>query len=290
MKIGIIGPGALGCLFAAKFVRAGHDIMLADYKPERAKRISENGISVEEGDAVWNVPVYAGCDFRSHFDLLLVLVKAHSTGSLALPPGTTVLSLQNGLNNAETLCAKIGADNLLAGTTSLAVTSLGEGRVRYVAPGVCRFGAWGGADAAPATRVLREAGFEVELVEKPAAAIWQKAAVNAGINPLTALLNVPNGKLLENEEARALLGELVREAADVAGAEGFPLDAPLDLAESVCRATAENISSMLQDVRNGKRTEIGALNGEIVRRGETHGLDVGVNRTVLRLVKVLERR
>jgi len=291
MKIGVLGPGALGCLFAAKLSRTEHETVLLDHRPERAQVLGKLGLTVEEGNRIGLARPKVSCDIDQGFDLIIVLVKAHATALLNLPSNTTVLTLQNGLNNAETLAEKIGAENLLSGTTSLAVTHKDTGHIRYVAPGLTRLGPWTTCKHDATITALQEAGFECEYTPNPAAVIWQKAIVNAAINPLTALLNVPNGQLPTNANARDMLHALVLEAAAVSKAEGHPCaENPVQYTESVCAATAENISSMLQDIRNGKKTEIDALSGEIARRAEKHGIPAPNTHAVWRLVRALESR
>jgi 2-dehydropantoate 2-reductase len=218
------------------------------------------------------------------------MVKAHRTGEVRFPPDTPVLTLQNGLGNVETLCTMIGSARVLAGATSEASTLLGEGRIRHVASGKTRFGAWTSCATEPAAHALRNAGFDVELTEAPGQLIWEKVAINAGINPLTAILNVPNGRLLELSDIRQLMRDLVVEAAKVASTEGYRFEQSLvETAEEICAATADNISSMLQDIRNRKQTEIDAISGEIIRRAQIASLPTPRTRVIAQLVRGLER-
>jgi 2-dehydropantoate 2-reductase len=138
---------------------------------------------------------------------------------------------------------------------------------------------------------LRDAGFNVEPTDAPGQAIWEKVAINAGINPLTAILNVSNGQILDIPEVRQLLRDLVVEAVKVASTEGYRFEHSLvEVAEATCAITSENISSMLQDIRAGKQTEIDAISGEIVRRAQLSALPTPRTRVIWQLVKGLERR
>ena len=291
MKISVIGPGAMGCLFAARLARAGLDVTLVDHKPDRAARLTAGGISIESADGTIDAKIKVITSVPNNADLALVLVKAHSTIHLTLNSRTPVLTLQNGLGNVETLCSLIGSANLLAGVTAEAVTQLEEGRVRHVAPGKTRFGAWTTCATAPAVKALTSAGFDVELTESPGQVIWEKAAINAGINPVTALVNAKNGAILEVPELRQLMRDLVVEAVKVAATEGYRFEnSVVEVAEKTCADTAENISSMLQDVRAGRSTEIDALSGEIVRRAQLSALPTPRTRVVWQLVKGIEHR
>lgn len=291
MKIAVVGPGALGCLFAAKLNAAGERVHLVDYRPDRAERLAASGIVVERDDATATERPGVTTHIPGGMDLVIVLTKAYATAALRFPPDVPVLTLQNGLGNVETLCATVGSARVLAGATAEAATLIGEGRVRHVAPGRTAFGAWTSCDAEPARAALARAGFDVEVTQAPGQLIWEKVAINAAINPLTAILNVPNGALLELPEIRALMRDLVVEAAKVAATEGYRFEKSLvELAEQVCHATAENISSMLQDIRNGKRTEIDAISGEILRRAQLAALPSPRTRVVAQLVRGLEFR
>lgn len=291
MKVAVVGPGAMGCLFAGKLAAAGMECLLADHNEERARRLSKSGVTIEWDGTSQSFPVKVVNRLPAGLDLVIVLTKSYSTPTLHLPPDSPVLCLQNGLGNVETLCSMVGSQRLLAGSTSEAATLLGEGVTRHVAPGITRLGAWTSCNAQAAHDCLAKAGFNVEITPAPGQTLWEKAAVNAGINPLTALLNVSNGRLLELRETRQLLRDLVVEAAKVAGTEGYRFDHSLvETAEQVCRDTADNISSMLQDVRAGRRTEIDSISGEILRRAQLASVPTPRTRVIYQLVRGLETR
>ena len=291
MKVAVIGPGAMGCLFAARLAKAGAAVTLVDYKSDRAARLQKTGITLEsEAEKFVARPVVA-TRTPDGMDLIVVLVKAYSTPRVDLPQTGAVLTLQNGLGNVELLCGRVGSARMLAGATSEGATLLDEGHVRHAGRGLTTLGAWTSCPAEPARAVLKKAGFDVEITDAPGQCVWEKVAVNAGINPLTALLGVPNGQLLEIREARQLMRDLVVEATKVAGTEGYRFGVSLvEFAEDICRQTAGNISSMLQDVRVGRRTEIDAIGGEILQRAQLASLSTPRTRVVWQLVKSLEQR
>jgi 2-dehydropantoate 2-reductase len=139
--------------------------------------------------------------------------------------------------------------------------------------------------------VLQEAGFETHVEKEVAGLIWSKLVINVGINALTALTGQPNGRLLDFEETRLLMADLVAEALAVAGALGIRLTYadPLATVQEVARKTGANRSSMLQDFDRSRETEIDFINGAIVREAAALGIPVPVNRAVTRLVKALDR-
>lgn len=291
MKVAVVGPGAMGCLYAAKLAQSGAECVLIDHSEERAKRLTRQGITIESAGERLTVPVRVVSRAPSGTSLVIVLTKAYATPTLSLPPDAAVLTLQNGLGNVETLCSMVGSQRVLAGSTSEAATLLEEGVTRHVAPGQTRFGAWTSCEPDAACDVLKRAGFDAEITPAPGQTLWEKAAVNAGINPLTALLNVPNGKLIESRETRQLLRDLVVESAKVASTEGYRFSQSLvEYTEQVCSDTAENISSMLQDIRAGRRTEIDAISGEILRRAQLASVPAPRTRVIHQLVRGLEAR
>jgi 2-dehydropantoate 2-reductase len=281
----------MGCLFAARLARAGLKVYLVDHRRDRAERLARTGITLEQAGKSTLEHPEVSTHIPNGLNLIMVLTKAYSTPTLRFPAEIPVLTLQNGLGNAEAISATAGSARLLAGVTTEAATLVGEGHVRHVAEGITSFGAWTSCPSTPAARILEQAGFKVRLTDSPGQLLWEKVAINAGINPLTALLNVPNGRLLELREARQLMRDLVVEAAKTAATEGYRFDHSLiELTEETCRQTGENISSMLQDIRAGRPTEIGAISGEILRRSQRASLPTPRTRVIYQLVKGLESR
>jgi 2-dehydropantoate 2-reductase len=139
----------------------------------------------------------------------------------------------------------------------------------------------------PLEAALKAAKFNVEIVDDAQSVIWGKLVVNAGINPLTALLRVPNGRLLEIPAAHDLMKALARETAKVAEAEHIrlPFADPVAAVEEVARRTAPNHSSMLQDILRGAPTEIDAICGAVVEKGRKHNLETPANWACWKLVK-----
>jgi len=291
MKVAVVGPGALGCLFASRLYESGVKVTLIDRDSARARRLSKQGIVVRSGDRTETANVPVSVQMPNALDYILVVTKAYDTASLRLPNDVAVLTLQNGLGNVETLCGLVGSARVLAGSTTEAVTLVDEGHALHVSPGKTWIGSWTSCAPDAALQSLADAKFDVEYTDAPGQMMWEKASISAGINPLTAILGVMNGQLLEIAETRQLLRDLVVEAAKVAATEGYRFNKSLvETSEEVCQQTAANISSMLQDIRANKRTEIDAISGEILRRSQAASLPCPRTRVVYQLVKGLERR
>ncbi len=294
----ILGTGALAMRFGAALARSGRRVTLVGTWPDGLAAIQAGGIAVDAGSTVWTVPASASRlgDGLAPAPLVLVLVKAHQTravaphaAALATPDGL-ILTLQNGLGNRETLADAAGPERVSAGVTSEGASVLGPGYVRIAGAGVTTVGTAG--DTARAARRaamwLREAGLTVETSDDIDALLWRKLAVNAAINPLTALHMVPNGALLEDPKLTTRMAAAAREVGRVAEAAGVVLGAdPVSLAREVASMTADNRSSMLQDVTRGGLTEIDAICGAVVRIGRRLGIDTPVNLRLWRAVSEL---
>jgi 2-dehydropantoate 2-reductase len=291
MKVAVIGPGAMGCLFAARMAKAGIQTTLVDYKPDRANRLQESGLTVEGPDETISAQPRVVTRTPTGQDLIFVLTKSHSIEGIQFPPEAPIVTLQNGLSSIDTLCSMMGSARILAGVTSEGATLLGEGRVRHAARGVTSVGSWTSCSTKAVEEALQKADFDVEITEAPGQKMWEKTAVSSAILPLTDLLNVTNGQLLELREARQLMRDIVVEATKVAGTEGYRFNYSLvERAEELCRQTADNVSSMLQDVRAAKKTEIDSICGEILKRALFASLPTPRTRVIWQLVKGLEQR
>jgi 2-dehydropantoate 2-reductase len=299
VKIAILGPGALGCLLAALLQEAGENVFLVDYRPERVALLRDQGIQLQGLDGRHRVvPVPIGLpDEAEAADLTVMAVKAPQTRAAALDllllqsRGGLALTLQNGLGNLEEMARESGPERLLAGVAFLGVTREGEGRVRHAGAGPIQIGVPAGSQVTPAqaaavAQVFRRAGLDCQVREDIGAVLWEKLVINVAINPLTALLRVPNGALPELTEAWELALAAAREAQAVARASGVALTGdPEARLKQVCAATAANRSSMLQDVLAGRPTEIEALNAQVAARGAALGLATPVNRFLTQLLR-----
>lgn len=292
----IVGTGALGCLFAARLAAAGHAVSMLGTWSEGIAALQQRGVTLALADgSSQNFKVSAG-DKPSEFagaKYALVLVKAWQTGRAAaqlaeaLAVDGVALTLQNGLGNRELLVEMLGAERVASGVITTGATLLAPGEVRWAGEGQITLGAHKRlpvvADA------LLAAGFKVTTVDNVDSVAWSKLVINAAINPLTALLGVPNGDLLERPEARELSAALAGEVAAVAAKKNIALNFtdPVAAAEDVARRTAANLSSMLQDVRRSAPTEIDAICGAVVQAGNEIGVATPVNNVMWKLVTAM---
>lgn len=301
MKIVIVGPGAMGCLIAAYLAKSKEEIWLLDKDKERAQKLDEQGVLVEGVSGEWQAKLRASSDPLEigSADLIIICVKSYNTKEAMqkikplISESTMVLTLQNGIGNIEIIAEVAGPERVIGGVTNQGATLLGPGRVRHAGKGetiIGRIDAKIPVEMRQIRELFNKVGLEARISRDIKGLLWSKLIVNVGINALTAITRLKNGRLLDYEGTRKIMRELVNEAVKVAKKKRIKIiyDDPLAKVEAVCEATAENISSMLQDVLKGKRTEIDFINGVVVRQAESSGIPAVANSMVVNLVKTIE--
>jgi 2-dehydropantoate 2-reductase len=262
------------------------------------RAIAREGLRIERDGESFQVALEARTtpEALAHADWVGIFVKAHQTGRAMaeigpqIPSRAWVFSLQNGVGMESEILKFIPKERFVRGVTSQGATLLGPGRVRWAGVGPTKLGRWEGPNT-PELEALREllcrAGIETELSEGIERLLWEKLLVNCAINPLTALFDRPNGALLEDAQLREIAREVVRETLRVARAHGVVLsdEEAIERVEAVASKTARNISSMLQDVRRGRPTEIDYINGAVVREGQRLGIPTPLNLLLTKLLK-----
>jgi 2-dehydropantoate 2-reductase len=302
MKIGIVGAGAMGSLFGGRLARAGQEVLLYDIYREHVEAMRRDGLVIEDlasgRQDVCHPGATTAAEDLEDVEILIIFVKSAATEAVALQfSGITggeaiAVTMQNGLGNEGILKEHFGEGRTAAGVTSQGATFLAPGRIRHAGRGpthLCMSDRnneklQGFVDA------LNAAGLETDLEENIDDLIWSKLIINVGINALTALAGLPNGRLLDFPDTKALMADLVAEAVAVAEKKGVRLtyDDPLQMVYQVAEKTGGNRSSMLQDFDRKRPSEIDFINGAIVREAQALGLQVPVNQALTRLVRVLD--
>jgi 2-dehydropantoate 2-reductase len=291
----IVGTGAMACLFGARLAEHTQVTLLGTW-PEGLEALQTRGVRLRETNGNEHiVPVVAIKDpaLCVGTKFALVLVKSWQTQRAAnqlaacLAEDGIALTLQNGLGNLETLQQKLGTERAALGVTTTGATLLGPGHVRAGGTGLTHLGPH--PRLKPLADLLRQASFSVEFAEDLEGLLWGKLAINAGINPLTAILRVPNGILCELPHARRLMQTAAQETAAVASALGIaiPYDNAATAVTEVAMNTASNHSSMLQDILRGAPTEIDAISGAVAHHAESQSIPAPVNRTLWHLIHAL---
>ncbi|MGC8718849.1 MAG: ketopantoate reductase family protein [Thermodesulforhabdaceae bacterium] len=309
MRVLIIGTGAIGSLLGVRFIEGGDEVYFCDLKVNLLEKIMSRGLVVQELTGEERVFFPAGtcadpADLNKPCDLFLFAVKSYSTEvaarravqSPALTDNTIILTLQNGLGNAEILAEVFGAKRLVVGTTAQGATLLDLGKIRHGGSGPTFVGIWDRNNDEQAEHILNpvlelfnRAGLEIHVKEDVKALLWDKLLVNVGINAITALTGILNHGIHDYEPARAVSLKAVGEAVQVARKLGISVRENIEEhVLKVALATGRNRSSMGQDVDRKHRTEIDAINGAIVRLGAELGIPTPVNWTLTQLVKTVE--
>lgn len=302
MDIAIIGPGAMGCLLGGYLAQSGHRLTLLDYRPERAEALNRQGIHIEgvRGNFTIPVRVTAKAGEVVSAELAILCVKAYHS-SLALDMHRSlldrtamVLSLQNGLGNVEAISSIAGPEKTLAGITSEGANLAGLGQVIHAGHGETVIGEVADKKTDRSeilAQMFQDGGFNTRISRDIHSLLWTKLVVNIGINALTALLRVRNGIIARFDQTREIMLGAAGEAVDVAQALKIPLDRQtcLERVLEVAQMTEKNRSSMLMDVINERRTEIGQINGEVAARGEQLGIPTPINKLLANLIWATEK-
>jgi 2-dehydropantoate 2-reductase len=301
MRTYMIGSGAMGSVYGGLLARAGYDVTLIDPRADHVDRIRRDGLIVEgvRGRHVIPVPArtdHAGlapADFAIVFTDANATVEAARTAAQVLKPEGFALTLQNGIGNVEALTAALGQARVVAGVTMNSGALPEPGRTAYTNAGVTSIGELDGrssARIAEVARMLNAAGIETVVIPDPMAHIWSKFVLNCAINPLTAITGLRSGEMYRTPEVNALQDRVIDEILMVVARKGVRLAEP-DPRKKIrdhCRVRY-NRPSMMQHVEQGRRTEIDALNGALVREAKALGLAVPYNEAVVAVVKGLEK-
>ncbi len=290
MKIAIVGPGALGT-FLAGVLGKHNEVVLLGRDELDLSRVHVRGHTEVDSDVDYTTDTSSLTD-RDH---IILCTKSYDTEQAMksihpyIGDDAKVVSLQNGLKNERIISRYVRPDQVIGGVTSNGITYESPGNVIHAGEGDTLMGLYPKGKNKSVIRLadrLIKGGLDVKVVDSIYGYIWQKVIVNACINPISALTGLKNGALLKNEGLYSLMERVCSESYDVAIKETeLPSDTPMEEVKRVASLTADNKSSMLQDIERKRKTEIGCINGAIVTVGEKMGADTPLNRTLYSLVK-----
>ncbi len=294
MKIAVMGAGAVGCYFGAMLAQHGHDVVLIG-RPQHVAAIRDNGGLKLDSKALHDVvPVKATTepDGVEGADLVLFCVKSGDTESAGrsmapfLKDTATILSLQNGVDNPERLQPLL-KQLVVPAAVYVATEMGGPGHVIHHGRGDLVIGASVASEAIGAQ--LNAAAIPTRISDRVVDQLWTKLVINCAYNALSAVAQLPYGRLFDVEGVREVMRNVVEECAAVAHALGVAL--PNDMyASTVALVTSmpKQYSSTAQDVARGRPSEIDFLNGYVVRKGIELNIPTPVNLTLQSMVKLKE--
>ncbi|MBD3290818.1 2-dehydropantoate 2-reductase [candidate division KSB1 bacterium] len=311
LNITIFGTGAMGTLIASRldFLKSENkkcipeiNVNLFGTWKQQVEKIRKQGLTLEHIDgsrSIHHLNITDNIGNLPASDIVIVLVKSYQTDRVAreipqiLAPAGIVITLQNGLGNRDILCKTIDSRRVGQGVTLQGATVVEAGMIRHTAENSTYLAPQPETEESieQMAMIFRAAGLKTYIVDNAESMIWGKLAINIGVNPLTALLEVQNGELADNVMYRRIVALAVREVKAVACKLGIslPYSDPYAATISACHASATNYSSMLQDILNNRPTEIDSMCGEVIRLSERTDVRMPVNKFLLEHVKAKEQ-
>jgi 2-dehydropantoate 2-reductase len=297
MKIAVVGAGAMGSIFGARFHQAGHETVLVDVAQSLVDTINADGVAVVRGDdeTVTRVPATTDPGTVGPVDIIVFFTKCYHTSAAAegaralVGPDTVIASLQNGWGNGDVLAAAYPPGQVVVGVTYNSGLLQGPGRVLHPAEQPTLVGSFsdGGDGAARLAEALGSAGLATTVASPVRPEIWKKLILNAATLPASALTGMTAGALGTSQDMLDLVSETTREAVAVARALGYDIDFDERIGTilGLVEKAGPTKASMLQDVEAGRRTEIDVINGAVVRAADEVGVAVPINRALMQLIK-----
>ena len=294
MQVAVVGAGAVGCYYGGLLLRAGHDVTFIGRQPH-VDAINAHGLLLDTKTFKGHLPAKAATDATALAspDLVLVCVKSADTEqagrSLAghLRPETSVLSLQNGVDNAQRLRA-VTAHAVIPVVVYVGSEMAGPGHVRHHGGGDLAIGASAASEALAQT--LEAAGVHTTIADDIEVTLWSKLVINCAFNALSAVADISYGPMLEVEGTKDVVTRAVQEAITVARAcgVGMPDDLLANILNIPTMMPAQK-SSTAQDLVRGKPSEIDFLNGYVVRKGAELGIPTPTNHALQVMEKLAQR-
>lgn len=301
MKIGIIGAGAMGCLYAS-MLSGENDVKLLDVNEQAVKAINDHGIIVSSKESnekkVCKVEAYFSGKYKDKLDLLIVFVKDTATrnalksNAALIKDDTLLLSLQNGLGNFEIMEEFADKSRILLGTTKHNCVTLNLGEIYHSGEGITHIGSPDGNKEAAdrISEVFNKSGIETEACKDVKRLLWQKLFINMTINSVTALLDSHISVISESISASSAAKKLIDEAVAVAKADGEEFDGDSVYKDVIdtAKVLGTGKASMCQDMENKRKTEIDFINGAVVKLGKKYGIETPNHSLIVDLIHAKE--
>jgi len=301
IRVAVLGAGAVGCYYGGMLARAGNSVVLIG-RPLHMDAIARDGLRFEAKTFSENIRIETATAATavSGAKVVLFCVKSTDTDAAAaqiaphLAPDAVVVNLQNGVDNTERTQARV-KNPVIPAVVYVATEMAGPGHLKHHGRGDLVIGCLDGGVSPNALQELRDilerASIPTVVSENVAGELWAKLVVNCAYNAISAIAQLPYGKMIQGDGVRAVMRDVVEETLAVATARGVRM-APdmLERTWKIAEAMPTQFSSTAQDLARGKPTEIDHLNGYVARQGESLGLGVPANRALHALVKLLESK
>ena len=307
-SIAVVGAGAVGCYFGGMLARAGAPVTLIGRAPH-VEAINRDGLFIDSIRFKEHVSIFASTEIGAARGAQLVLfsvktVDTEGTAKLLAPylaPDTIVVSLQNGVDNAERIDFAAGIQ-VIPAVVYIAAAMIGLGRVQHSGRGDLIIGNpsenpsphhdANESELAEIAATFTRAGVPCRISENITVELWEKLIMNCAYNAISALSRMKYGRIARDPGTIEVMNRVVIEAVAVGNAAGVQLSADSMIAAVLklgSEAMPEAVSSTAQDIARGKPTEIDSLNGFLVRKGTELGVPTPINQTLYSLVKLLEQ-
>jgi 2-dehydropantoate 2-reductase len=301
-KIAIVGCGAMGSVYAALMVSAGHQVHAISLWADHVLAMQTNGLRVEGASGDRTVPIQAGTTTNGigHCDLVIIATKAfdvEAAARAALPllgKRTVVQTIQNGLGSADKVAAIVGEDRVAMGVVGgFGASMRAPGHAHHNGMEMIRFGPYKGlppSDLEEAAEIWRSAGFRVALFQDTKQMVWEKLIMNVAFSGTTCSTGLTIGEVMNDPNAWWVAKSCAEEAIAVAQAAGIHMDIgdPIEHVRNLGSKIPDARPSMLLDFNLRRRGEVDAINGSIVLEGEKYGVPTPINRAVVAIIKARE--
>ncbi|MGF1907886.1 2-dehydropantoate 2-reductase [Vibrio kasasachensis] len=291
MNIAIVGPGAIGSLWASYLTDAGHQVNLWSRQPDAE-------LTIQRDQTAQQSLLNNNTQALQHSDVILVTLKAPSVQTVLtaiaqhIHRDSIIVLMHNGMGTAEGVNALFPQNPLLLATTTHGAYRPTPSQVRHTGKGQTLLGAFNsqGEQCQFLVDVFNHALAEVTWHDKINQALWNKLAINCAINPLTAIHQIPNGALVE-QKFQHQIESIIKEVSLVMQAEKVDMDicSLQKTVERVISATSSNYSSMEQDIAHQRQSEIDFITGYVLDRAATHNIDVPSNQSLYQAIKKIEQ-
>ncbi len=309
MKIGILGDGAMGCLFGA-YLSQKNDVIIFGRSEEKSNTFKLNGITIEEKTETKKFKPMSGIYSERFgvFDLLILFVKSFALEEVLaankdkIGPETYILCLQNGAGHEKIIQNFVDKSKILLGTTQQGATVVKTGEIRHTGIGdtVIGFPFYQEANKDDKGTLFLTVitlnfilcGIETKTTDNVLKAVWHKIFTNASASLTTALLQVPMDYLAKDENAWAMVEKLIEEDVKVAFEAGFNFDFPLIREEvrNIAKCSPGGITSICSDIKNGRKTEVDCIAGYVLSEAKRLGIEVPCTKFAVEQIHALENK